>query len=242
MTDFDAIVVGSGMSGGWSAKELAERGLKVLVLERGPNVDPTTDYADMLNPWERPNFDLIPQAEVSAHYPIQHRGVAYAVKQTNKHFWVRDSEHPYTTEAGTDYDWLRGYHLGGRSITWGRQSYRMSDLDFEANNRDGHGIEGHPPVGPGLLDGGGDRVVGPGLVQVSLRTVVAEERIEQDPGAAPRVAVDHPQTPVPRLLQELGGASRQQPGMLGAHCDPLPRCKRTPETNSLTPAASRSVP
>ena len=139
MSEFDAIVVGSGISGGWSAKELCERGLKVLLLERGPNMDPQTDYVDLIPPWQKPNFDQIPEDEIKAHYPIQHRGVAYAVKASNRHFWVKDSEHPYTTEAGTDYDWLRGYHLGGRSITWGRQSYRMSEMDFEANKKDGYG-------------------------------------------------------------------------------------------------------
>ncbi|MGK0223705.1 MAG: choline dehydrogenase-like flavoprotein [Limisphaerales bacterium] len=139
MTEFDAIVVGSGMSGGFSAKELAERGLKVLVLERGQNIDPKTDYVDLKPPWEKPNFDLIAETEVDSDYPIQHRGVAYAVKESNKHFWVKDSEHPYTTEPGTDYDWLRGYHLGGRSVTWARQSYRLSPMDFESNKRDGYG-------------------------------------------------------------------------------------------------------
>ena len=124
--DFDAIVVGSGMSGGWVAKELSERGLQVLLLERGQDIKPERDYVDHLAPWDTPHFNEIPEAERNAHYPIQHRGVGYGVKQSNKHFWVRDSEHPYTTAAGTDYDWLRGYHLGGRSITWGRQSYRLT--------------------------------------------------------------------------------------------------------------------
>ena len=127
------------MSGGFSAKELAERGLKVLVIERGQHIDPAKDYADQTPPWEKPNFDRIPQEEIAADYPIQYRGVPYAVKQSNKHFWVKDSEHPYTTESGTDYDWLRGYHLGGRSVTWGRQSYRLSPMDFEANKLDGYG-------------------------------------------------------------------------------------------------------
>ena len=138
---FDAIVVGSGMSGGWSAKELAERGLKVLVLERGFNVTPEDHYSDTQAPWEQPFFNQIPQDEIEKHYPIQYRGVAYAVKHSNKHFWVKDDEHPYSVEPGTDYDWLRGYHLGGRSVTWGRQSYRMSDIDFKANKKEGIGID-----------------------------------------------------------------------------------------------------
>ena len=78
MADFDAIVVGSGMSGGWSAKELAERGLKVLVLERGPEIVPERDYTDQIPPWERPNLDRIPQDELAEHYPKQYGGVAYA--------------------------------------------------------------------------------------------------------------------------------------------------------------------
>ncbi len=139
--EFDAIVIGSGISGGWSAKELAERGLKVLVLERGHNIDPAKDYVDMRQPWERPHFDQIPEDEIAEHYPIQHRGVSYAVKASTRHFWVKDSEHPYLTAPGTDYDWLRGYHLGGRSVTWGRQSYRFSEIDFEANKKEGVGID-----------------------------------------------------------------------------------------------------
>lgn len=138
---FDAIVVGSGMSGGWSAKELSERGLKVLVLERGFNVEPSVHYSDALAPWQHANFNEIPQDEIAAHYPIQHRGVGYAVKSSNRHFWVKDDEHPYSVEPGTDYDWLRGYHLGGRSVTWGRQSYRLSDIDFEANKKESIAID-----------------------------------------------------------------------------------------------------
>lgn len=141
MTDFDAIVVGSGMSGGWSAKELAERGLKVLVLERGPDIDPKKDQTDLLAPWERPNLDRVPQEEIEKHYYKQYPGVSYAVKETNKHFWVKDDEHPYEEKEGTSYDWLRGYHTGGRSIMWARQSYRMGPQDFEANKEDGHGVD-----------------------------------------------------------------------------------------------------
>ena len=141
MADFDAIVVGSGMSGGMSAKELTERGLKVLVLERGPAIIPERDYADQLAPWESPHLNNVPQEEVAKHYSKQYRGVAYAIKQSNKHFWVKDDEHPYEEAEGTSYDWLRGYHTGGRSVMWGRQSYRLSNLDFSANNTDGHGID-----------------------------------------------------------------------------------------------------
>jgi len=141
MADFDAIVVGSGMSGGWSAKELAERGLKVLVLERGPEILPERDYTDRLPPWERPNLDRVPQDEIAEHYPRQYGGVAYAIKETTKHFWVKDDEHPYEEAEGTSYDWLRGYHTGGRSIMWSRQAYRLGPQDFEANGREGVGVD-----------------------------------------------------------------------------------------------------
>ena len=141
MADFDAIVIGSGMSGGWSAKELAERGFKVLVLERGNEVVPERDYTDRIPPWERPNLDRIPQDEIAEHYPKQYGGVAYAIKETTKHFWVKDDEHPYEEAEGTSYDWLRGYHTGGRSIMWSRQTYRLGPQDFEANQREGIGID-----------------------------------------------------------------------------------------------------
>ena len=141
MADFDAIVVGSGMSGGMSAKELTERGLKVLVLERGPEIIPERDYTDQLAPWETPNLDRIPEDEIQQHYPIQHEGVAYSLKQSTKHFWVKDDEHPYEVAAGTSYAWLRGYHTAGRSIMWGRQSYRLGPQDFTANQQQGIGVD-----------------------------------------------------------------------------------------------------
>lgn len=141
MTDFDAIVVGSGMSGGWSAKELCEKGLKVLVLERGPEIKPERDYVDQLRPWQEKNLDRISQEEIDKHYYRQYPGVAYAVKESNKHFWVKDDEHPYETVDGTEYDWLRGYHTAGRSIMWSRQSYRMGPQDFTANKDEGVAID-----------------------------------------------------------------------------------------------------
>lgn len=141
MAEFDAIVVGSGMSGGWSAKELTERGLKVLVLERGPEIIPERDYTDRIPPWERPNLDRISQEEIEEHYPKQYGGVAYAIKETTKHFWVKDSEHPYEEAEGTSYDWLRGYHTGGRSIMWSRQAYRLGPQDFEANEQENVGVD-----------------------------------------------------------------------------------------------------
>ena len=138
MSDFDAIVVGSGMSGGWVAKELCERGLKVLVLERGPEVVPARDYRDMEHPWEREHMDWV-SSDAKALHPLQHE--IYSFSESTRKYWVRDAEHPYETAPGTSYNWRRGYHLGGRSIMWARQSYRMGDLDFEANLRDGHGVD-----------------------------------------------------------------------------------------------------
>ena len=122
--EFDAIVVGSGMSGGMSAKELCERGLKVLVLERGPEIVPERDYTDQLAPWESDHLDNVAQDEINQHYYKQYGGVAYAIKESTKHFWVKDDEHPYEEAEGTSYDWLRGYHTAGRSIMWSRQTYR----------------------------------------------------------------------------------------------------------------------
>jgi choline dehydrogenase-like flavoprotein len=141
LADFDAIVVGSGMSGGWSAKELSERGLKVLILERGSEIQPERDFTDNVPPWQQPNMDRIAQDEISRHYYKQYPGVSYAVKETTKHLWVKDDEHPYEEAPGTRYDWLRGYHTGGRSIMWARQSYRLGPQDFEANKLDGNGVD-----------------------------------------------------------------------------------------------------
>jgi choline dehydrogenase-like flavoprotein len=141
MTEYDAIVVGSGMSGGWSAKELAEKGLKVLVLERGQKIEPSKDYADFVTPWDNPNLDQIPEDEAKKDYPVQYKGVRYAMRNSTKHFWVKDSEHPYDTPEDKPYEWLRGYHTGGRSLLWSRQSYRLGPQDFEANKKDGHGTD-----------------------------------------------------------------------------------------------------
>ncbi|NJM50727.1 MAG: GMC family oxidoreductase [Sphingomonadales bacterium] len=137
--DFDAIIVGSGMSGGWVAKELTERGLKVVVLERGRNIDPTTDYRDFDNPWELENGNKIPQEEAERDYAIQSQWGGF--NTATKHLWVKDSEHPYTTPKDKPFLWIRGYHVGGRSLMWARQSYRLSDIDFEANKKDGHGVD-----------------------------------------------------------------------------------------------------
>jgi choline dehydrogenase-like flavoprotein len=136
---FDAIVVGSGMSGGWAAKELAEKGLKTLVIERGRHMEHQADYTDGLHPWEVKNFGRVPEDEVSRDYPIQTQ--CYAFNEATKQMWVKDSDHPYTWPKDKPFMWIRGYHLGGRSLMWARQSYRLGPVDFEANKKDGHGSD-----------------------------------------------------------------------------------------------------
>src|SRR6185295_11342337 len=136
---FDVIVIGSGISGGWVAKEMCERGYKTLVLERGRHVDHKTDYLDFTPPWEVPNRGMVAEAEIAEHYPIQSK--CYAFNTGTKQWWVKDSEHPYSTPPDKPFGWVRGYHLGGRSITWGRQTYRLSDVDFASNKTDGRGID-----------------------------------------------------------------------------------------------------
>jgi len=135
---FDAIVIGSGISGGWAAKELTERGLKTLLIERGPHVD-ARDYTDDLSPWELSNANQVPEDERRNDYPIQ--STVYAFCAATKKFWVKDSEHPYSTPPGKPFNWIRGYQLGGRSIMWGRASFRLSDYDFSANLKDGYGVD-----------------------------------------------------------------------------------------------------
>ncbi|WP_406683473.1 GMC family oxidoreductase [Seonamhaeicola sp. MEBiC1930] len=132
---FDAIVVGSGISGGWAAKELTEGGLKTLVLERGRNVEHIKDYPTAFKaPWEFKHKNHLTNKELK-DYPIQ----SSHCDPSNKHFYVKDSEHPYVQV--NPFKWIRGYQVGGRSLTWGRQTYRLSDLDFEANKKDGHGVD-----------------------------------------------------------------------------------------------------
>jgi choline dehydrogenase-like flavoprotein len=134
---FDAIVVGSGISGGWAAKELTERGLRVLLLERGKNVQHQKDYPNARKgPWEYPYRAGRTRAMIDA-YPVLRRD--YPLNEKNLDWWVNEQESPYTEVKR--FDWYRGYHLGGRSLTWGRQSYRLSDLDFEANSKEGIAID-----------------------------------------------------------------------------------------------------
>lgn len=136
--EYDAIVVGSGISGGWAAKELTEKGLKVLLLERGRNIEHIKDYVNAnKNSWEFPHRGLKPTQEMIQDYPVLKRD--YPLNETVLDFWVKDKECPYTETK--PFSWFRGYHVGGRSLTWGRQSYRLNKWDFEANLKDGHGVD-----------------------------------------------------------------------------------------------------
>ena len=139
-TDFDAIVVGSGITGGWAAKELCERGLKVLVLERGRMVEHGRDYpTEHLPPWKIPSRNLADRPLYDSDYPIQQRARGFDF--TTLHFWNNDRLNPYQQAPGKPYNWFRADVVGGKSLMWGRHSYRWSDLDFEANARDGHGVD-----------------------------------------------------------------------------------------------------
>lgn len=135
---YDAIVVGSGISGGWAAKELTEKGLKVLMLERGHNIEHIKDYVEQNKPvWEYPHRHYRPTKQMIEDYPKLKRD--YPLNERNLSYWASDKENPYTETK--QFDWFRGYHVGGRSLMWGRQSYRWSDLDFEANLKDGVAID-----------------------------------------------------------------------------------------------------
>jgi len=134
---FDAIVVGSGISGGWALKELSEKGLKVLCLERGRDIKHGDYPTANMESWEFPNRNRLSLEELK-DYQKQNR-TGYTIRHSYLHYWVKDTEHPYTEKQ--PFDWIRGYHVGGRSLLWGRQSYRLSPMDFEANAKDGHGVD-----------------------------------------------------------------------------------------------------
>lgn len=135
--EYDAIVVGSGISGGWAAKELTEKGLRVLLLERGRNVEHIKDYVNATKgPWEYPHRGGRTVAMEEA-YPVLKRD--YPLNEKNLEFWASDQDSPYTEVKR--FDWFRGYQVGGRSLMWGRHSYRWSEYDFEANARDGVAID-----------------------------------------------------------------------------------------------------
>ncbi|HWC54561.1 MAG TPA: GMC family oxidoreductase [Chitinophagaceae bacterium] len=135
--NYDAIVIGSGISGGWAAKELCEKGLKVLLLERGQNIEHIKDYQETNKPvWEYPHRGSRTQ-ELIKNYPVLKRD--YPLNERNLSWWTNEKDCPYVEVKR--FDWYRGYHVGGRSLMWGRQSYRWSDFDFEANAKDGIAID-----------------------------------------------------------------------------------------------------
>ena len=134
---YDAIVVGSGISGGWAAKELTEKGLTVLLLERGKNVEHVKDYVNARKaPWEYPHRGGRTVAMEEA-YPVLKRD--YPLNEKNLDWWASYQDSPYTEVKR--FDWFRSYHVGGRSLVWGRQSYRFNELEFEANDREGIAVD-----------------------------------------------------------------------------------------------------
>ena len=136
-TTYDAIVIGSGISGGWAAKELCEKGLKTLVLERGRIVEHVVDYPTMnLDPWDSElRGGLTPEQQKKHHKKMRSGWMG----SNTEHFWADDEANPYTEEK--PFLWLRAHQMGGRSLLWGKQTYRWSDLDFEANAKDGYGVD-----------------------------------------------------------------------------------------------------
>lgn len=133
---YDAIIVGSGISGGWAAKELCEKGLKVLLLDRGRNVVHGEYPTATKGPWEFPHRLTLSEKDKKQNF-VQSRH--YSFREDNKHFYINDSENPY--EETKRFDWIRGDIVGGRSLLWARACYRWSDLDFKANLKDGYGVD-----------------------------------------------------------------------------------------------------
>src|ERR1700739_1458070 len=134
---FDAIVIGSGISGGWAAKELTQKGLKTLMLERGRNIEHVKDYVNANKaPWEYPHRGGH-TVQMEHDYPVLKRD--YPLNETNLDYWVNEKESPYVETQR--FAWFRGYLVGGRSLVWGRQSYRGAEMDFEANLKDGVGVD-----------------------------------------------------------------------------------------------------
>ncbi len=134
---YDALVIGSGISGGWAAKELCERGLKTLILERGRSVEHIRDYPTaILDPWEFQHRNREPLS-VMVQNPVV--GKCYAFGEDTHHFFVKDAEHPYIQEK--PFDWIRGYQVGGKSLTWGRACQRWSDFEFTSPKRYGYAVD-----------------------------------------------------------------------------------------------------
>lgn len=137
--EYDAIVVGSGMTGGWAAKELTELGLRTLVLDAGRPIVPNKDFHEHTPPWEMPFRGLGDRRTVARRQAVQRNSVTF--DEMSHQFWVDDVDNPYSTPHDKAFHWFRARQVGGKSIIWGRQVYRWSDLDFEANLRDGVGVD-----------------------------------------------------------------------------------------------------
>src|SRR2546423_1004028 len=138
--NYDAIIIGSGITGGWAAKELTEKGLNTLVLEAGRSIVPERDYVEHVPVWELKyrGWDQRSERERTQH--VQ-RECYYACDEYSHKFFVSDVENPYSTDPGKHFSWIRGRQVGGKSLLWGRQSYRWSDLDFEANVKEGIAVD-----------------------------------------------------------------------------------------------------
>lgn len=137
---YDAIVVGSGISGGWAAKELTEKGLKTLMVERGRPVEHRKDYiGEGLTAWQMPFRGQVEKSVVDEQHYVQKK--CYAFNDATKHFFGNDKDYPYSTPKDKPFDWIRGNQLGGKSLLWHRQSYRWAEHDFNANALDGHGVD-----------------------------------------------------------------------------------------------------
>ena len=137
---YEAIVVGSGATGGWAAMELCEAGLEVLMLESSPPLDPEKDFREHLMEHELPLRNRQdPRNELLKRRPIQSK--CYACEETNAHLFADEVENPYTQPEDKPFDWIRAGRVGGRTLMWGRQSYRMSDYDFKAASHDGDGAD-----------------------------------------------------------------------------------------------------
>ncbi len=135
---YDAIIVGSGATGGYAAKELAEKGMRVIVLEAGRKLDPMKDFTEHKWPYEMKYRGQLGNATVfGKRQPVQSK--CYACNEYSHQFFVDDIDNPYTTADRKPFDWIRGRHVGGRSIMWGRQSYRLSDYELKAASHDGYG-------------------------------------------------------------------------------------------------------
>ncbi|HEU4391452.1 MAG TPA: GMC family oxidoreductase, partial [Blastocatellia bacterium] len=137
-TTYDAVIVGSGATGGWAAKQLTEKGMKVIVLEAGRKLDPEKDFTEHLQPYDLKYRGVVDQTRLYRdRQPIQSKN--YACNEYGHQFFVDDIDNPYTTAEGKPFDWIRGRQVGGRTLMWGRQSYRLSDYELKAASRDGYG-------------------------------------------------------------------------------------------------------